>query len=164
MSVLWGRSTLLSLPVASSGQTVTFADPVLEYLSHHRQTRNPQPEAGGQLFASIRGPEIFVSDITGPRKTDKRFRFLYIPDRKAEQDEIDVRFKQGLHYVGDWHTHPEPTAEPSSQDLQSMRECIRKSRHQLNAFLLVIVGSAMVPTCLHVSLHSGSEVVALLGG
>jgi len=34
----------------------------------------------------------------------------------------------------------------------------------LNAFLLVIVGSAMVPTCLHVSLHSGSEVVALLGG
>jgi integrative and conjugative element protein (TIGR02256 family) len=154
---------LLSLQVGLSGQTVIFADQVLEGFSHLRQTKMSQPEAGGQLFASITGNNIFVSDITGPRETDKRFRFLYIPDRKSEQEEIAVRFERGLHYVGDWHTHPEPTSKPSSQDLQSMRECFRKSRHQLNAFLLVIVGSATIPKSLHISLHSGSEVVALLG-
>jgi integrative and conjugative element protein (TIGR02256 family) len=155
---------LLKLPVGSSGQTLTLGDQVLEYLSRHRQTRTSQPEAGGQLFAAITETEILVIDITGPRTTDKRFRFLYIPDRESEQEEIDARFWRGLHYVGDWHTHPEPTAKPSSQDLSSMRECVRKSKHHLNAFLLVIAGSAAVPKSLHVSLHSDSEVVALFGG
>ena len=156
-------SRLLILPVTSSGQTLLLADHVLDYLSRYRQTRKSLSEAGA-VFATITGTEILVSDITGPRKSDKRFRFLYIPDRNLEQEEINNRFASGLHYVGDWHTHPEPAAKPSRQDLQSMCECVRRSTHQLNAFLLVIVGSAIGPQGLHVSLHTGSEVIVLLGG
>ncbi|MCU1338031.1 MAG: hypothetical protein JWO19_3612 [Bryobacterales bacterium] len=164
MSALREGHILLILPVGSSSQSVTFTDQVLEWLRRHRQTRTSQPEAGGQLFAVITGTEIVVSDITGPRTTDKRFRLLYMPDRKLEQQEIDVRFERGLHYVGDWHTHPESKPKPSYQDLQSMRECVTKSRHQLNAFLLVIAGTDDTPRGLHVSLHSDSEIVVLLEG
>jgi len=161
---VWGEDILLTLPLGTSGQTVIFTDRILDYFSLHRQINTVQPEAGGQLFAVISGSEIHITDITGSRNTDTRHRFQYVPDRKLEQVEINSRFGSGLHYVGDWHTHPESTGTPSSRDLQSMRECVRKSSHQLNGFLLVIVGNATVPVGLHVSLHSGFEVAVLLGG
>src|SRR3546814_8042190 len=76
---------------------------------------------------------------------DRRTRTSYIPDRRAEQAEIFDRHARGLHYVGDWHTHPERYPQPSSPDAQSIAECVAKSTHQLNGFVLIIVGQAEPP-------------------
>ena len=62
----------------------------------------------------------------------------------------------GLHYVSDWHTHPEPVPRPSPLDAVSIAECVKKSRHLLNGFVLVVVGQAEPPVGLHVLVHDGT--------
>ena len=149
--------------LGSSGQKLVLGDRALNYMKRHQQTRWWQREAGGQLFARFHDQLLFVDEATGPRSGDKRSRISYIPYPVAEQREINERFKLGLHYVGDWHTHPEDFPAPSASDLVSIRNCFKKSLHDLNAFLLVIVGLAPLPAGLHVSLHDGNAPIILQG-
>ena len=73
--------------------------------------------------------------------------------RRVAALELDGR----LGYLGDWHTHPEREPSPSSWDLESMEDCFKKSRHQLKAFVMVIVGRAAFPEGLWVSLHDKAK-------
>lgn len=134
---------------------------VLNTFTDHRQLRSNDPEAGGQLFARIDGPNILLELATGPRKTDRRSRFWYQPDRRAEQEEIDRLHRENLLFVGDWHTHPELIPHPSPLDLASIRDSVAKSTHHLNGFLLVIVGTGAIPTALSVGLYNAKESLQL---
>lgn len=147
-------------PIGDSGQVLVFSDEVLEHFARCRQLRSHQTEAGGQLFATFDGARIRVVEATGPRRTDTRSRTSYLPDRRAEQREIDTRHERDRHYVGDWHTHPEDIPTASSRDAESISESVAKSTHTLHAFVLVIVGRADAPHGLSVSLYdrSGSSV------
>ena len=144
---------MLEYPIGSSAQVLVMPEAVVRKFRRYRQKRWYQSEAGGQLFARFSASRIVVEQATGPRRTDRRTRTSYVPDRTAEQREIDSRHAKGLHYVGDWHTHPEPVPGPSSLDIASISESVRKSTHALNGFLLVIVGQAEPPGGLFVSVH-----------
>lgn len=148
----------------SSPSDLTFTDPTgnlrvlvrgaaLLHVSLHRQTSCWRREAGGQLFARIHGDEWSVEQATGPRQSDFRSRFGFRPNRKAEQQEIVDRFTAGLHYVGDWHTHPESSPKPSSTDLSSMNDMVSASRHELPGFLMMIVGTRPGPSGFWLSIH-----------
>jgi integrative and conjugative element protein (TIGR02256 family) len=138
---------------------IILSDHVLEQFDSSRQRKPGLAEAGGQLFASLADGHIRIEKATGPRNSDKRGRTHFQPDRRAEQKEITTMHASGLHYVGDWHTHPEPVPTPSATDLRSMRECVSKSRHELNAFIMIIVGTDPSPRGLNVSLHGMSDMV-----
>jgi len=144
---------MIEYPLGLSGQVIVLTDGVLTHMAVNRQIRRSHAEAGGQLFARFSDIKIVVEEATGPRATDLRTRTSYVPDRAAEQQEIVERHARGLHYVGDWHTHPDSIPKPSPRDLASMAECVIKSTHALNGFLLVIVGQADGPAGLHVSVH-----------
>jgi integrative and conjugative element protein (TIGR02256 family) len=58
-----------------------------------------------------------------------------------------------LHFLGDWHTHPEPHPTPSGTDLESMRDCFNRSKKQVNYFIMIIVGTSTPDLSLWVSLH-----------
>jgi proteasome lid subunit RPN8/RPN11 len=66
-----------------------------------------------------------------------------------------------LHYVGDWHTHPELRPYPSPPDDHSIAECVRKSSHDLNGFVLVVVGRLEPPGGLTVGVHDGKHFYPL---
>ena len=151
----------LRIPLGDSGELVILTDAVLEHFRRHRQQKKRDTEAGGQLFGRIQEKIITIEEATGPRRSDIRSRYSYIPDRKAEQREINDRFPSGLHFIGDWHTHPEPTPYPSGTDLDNMRECVKKSRRSVSGFLLIIVGTAPLPSGLHASLHDSKETLLL---
>ena len=151
----------LEIVLGDSGETVWITDAVLQHFARYQQLHKGQKEAGGQLFGTIVDKTILIQEATGPRKSDKRSTYSYIPDRKAEQREIDQYFAAGLHFIGDWHTHPEPTPTPSGIDLRNMHECVRKSHRALSGFLLLVVGTASPPRGLHASLHDGNEVLFL---
>lgn len=148
-------------PISNSGQRIVFSDLVLEHFAKHRQVRWWQREAGGQLFARFDLPTITVVEATGPRLGDYRTRYQYRPDRKAEQQEIAERHARGLHFVGDWHTHPEDVPTPSDLDGESMREAFVRSAHTLNAFLLAIAGRLPPPEGLTLWVYDGSNRLLL---
>jgi integrative and conjugative element protein (TIGR02256 family) len=70
-------------------------------------------------------------------------------------------FEQGLHYVGDWHTHPEPIPHPSATDTAEILDIFRCSKHELAAMLLVIVGQSTFPKGLFVGAVHGYGVQSL---
>lgn len=146
---------MLHYPIGSSGQVIILTDEVLRYFMRYRQKLPHQKEAGGQLFARIARNEIHIMEATGPRKTDHRGRTFYHPDRRLEQVEIDIRYELGLHYVGDWHTHPTKYPQASDIDVNNISASVSHSKHSLNGFVLVIVGTAKPPAGIYVSINDG---------
>jgi len=61
-----------------------------------------------------------------------------------------------MHYVGDWHTHPQAVPEPSIVDVESIGDCFRRSTKAIGGFLLVVVGREPFPLGLFVGLHDGT--------
>lgn len=125
----------------------------LDHISKHIQRRWRDKEAGGQLFARISQRKWTIVRVTGPRSTDWRSRFGFRPDRKAERREILELFDEGLHYIGDWHTHPENRPTPSCSDIKSMRETVQQSTHTLPGFIMIIAGRDNFPSGLWASFH-----------
>lgn len=144
---------------------VSFGAEVLAHFDKLKQDAFWKCEAGGQLFAKITDSGRWeIVKATGPRRSDYRRRFRFFPRRTDEQIEIGEMFKVGLHYVGDWHTHPELIPTPSPMDMASLEELVRESKHELLGFLMVIVGTGSAPSGLWVSFHppSGSHQQMLL--
>jgi integrative and conjugative element protein (TIGR02256 family) len=108
------------------------------------------------LFAEFAFPLIQVVEVSVPHATDKRWRTLFIPNRVQQRKLIKQCFKNGRHFVGEWHTHPEPKPTPSGLDLKSMSDAFVKSRHELNYFIMVIVGNKEETLELWVSAHDGA--------
>lgn len=148
---------MIRYEIPSTGKILAITDEVLACFSKHRQIGFMAKEQGGQLFAQIDAGQVTISKATGTRKSDTKGRYHFSPDRKIEQVEINQMFSNGLHYVGDWHTHPEKNPSPSLQDINSMRDCVQKSKNELDSFILVIVGQNSLPSGLWVSLHSPNE-------
>ena len=152
---------MIAYAVGQSGQTLILTDAVLVHLDSHRQLDAKSREAGGQLFACIDESNIVVERATGPRPSDRRSILSFVPDRIAERREINNLFRAGMHFVGDWHTHPEPQPRPSKTDIRSFRNMFRKSRHQLAGFVMIIVGTAEAPDGLFVGVSDGKKLEEL---
>lgn len=143
-------------PIGISQQYLALENNVLNHFDKWRQLRPEMSEAGGQLFGAVEGQCIKIKLATGPRCSDRRGRFFFVADRLTERREISKLHKSGLHYFGDWHTHPQTVPTPSGTDLASMADLFVRSKHELNAFLMVIVGTSRFPDGLHVSFHEAS--------
>ncbi|WP_313194088.1 Mov34/MPN/PAD-1 family protein [Shinella zoogloeoides] len=142
------------------GLDVEIAPDALETMLAHRQRGFFSSEAGGQMFARLSPGKWRIEVATGPRHGDRRGRFHFWPNRKAEQDEINSYFKQGLDFVGDWHTHPENRPHPSSDDYRSVANIVRESTHELPGMLMCIVGRENPPDGLWMSFHLRDGKVA----
>ena len=152
---------MLTYKNQGSDIVVVFSSSALDHFARSRQLQPFSAEAGGQLFATFDGVVAVIELATGPRLTDHRSRYGFRPDRQAEQLEIKSMFERGLHYVGDWHTHPTQVPVPSPEDLSSIRAVVRQSTHQLKGFVLVVVGKAPFPDGLSVTVDTGQDALPL---
>ncbi len=137
----------------SKGLDVEIAPNALAIMTGLRQNGCFSREAGGQMFARLSLGKWRIEVATGLRRGDRRGRFHFWPNRKAEQAEINAYFKQGLDFVGDWHTHPENRPCPSNADYRSITNLVRESTHELPGMLMCIVGRDDPPKGMWMSLH-----------
>lgn len=121
----------------------------------HRQKGRFHREIGGQLFARFLDGCLLVERATCVRGVRSRLSFW--PNRTEEQAEIDALFADGLHYVGDWHTHPESQPSPSKPDRNKMFAIFRQSRHELPFMLMVIIGLDPFPDGLFIAAVSSAD-------
>jgi integrative and conjugative element protein (TIGR02256 family) len=137
-----------------SAHRVVLTRSILEVFLTYRQ-QGSEPEAGGLLFAEFDFPLIRIVEASHPHATDQRWRTLFIPNRILQRRLIKKLFKHGRHFVGEWHTHPEANPTPSGLDLNSMVDAFLKSQHELNYFIMIIVGNGAKCPELWVSAHDG---------
>lgn len=124
---------------------------VTSHLNGCRQLRRKDTEAGGPLFSSDPGLDVEVSWCAGPFPRDRRTRHGYIPHRPSVQREIDNRHSVGQHFIGTWHTHPSVQPIASGSNVRSIGNLFKKSVHDLNLFLMIIVGTNPAPWSWEVS-------------
>lgn len=145
---------MLAYPIGQSGQVLYISEQVLDHFLSFRQKALSDKEAGGQLFARQSKNDLYLELATGPRPTDKRSRASYVPDMKESQREINEQHERDLHFIGNWHTHPENKPSPSGIDIDTMKQCFDTAKQQaLRGFILIIVGRDDFPDGLHVSIH-----------
>ncbi|NHF68073.1 Mov34/MPN/PAD-1 family protein [Xanthomonas hortorum] len=130
-----------SLP--ESSQRVVIEKGVLGHIARHRQLSWYSREAGGQIFGTIGASEVVISSASGPYRGDQRWRFSYRSNAESAQRAIDQHAKNGLFYLGEWHTHPEKHPMASAADVEAMKRLRNASETRLNALLMLIQGKAI---------------------
>lgn len=156
-----GTGVSLRYVLVPGGASVVITDQAIRTMKRFRQTGSMQKEAGGQLFGHFDGLRTIVVEATPPKLLDRRGRAIFRPNRWLQHREIRDRYARGLHFIGDWHTHPEKIPHPSNADLHNMAECFERSVHELHAFVMIIVGTALPPEGLHVSLIKKDDVLIM---
>ena len=146
---------------AFEGLEIRLAPECVCALEGRRQIGRGAKEIGGQLFARIEPGLINVVFASVTAGKSRRTRFGFFPDRDAERADVRSHFKAGLHYVGDWHTHPEDIPNPSSTDVHEIRNIFKQSLHELPFMLLVVVGRRAFPEGLFLGAATAGAVVKL---
>jgi integrative and conjugative element protein (TIGR02256 family) len=142
--------------IPDSHQRIIVEAKVLNYLKSFRQLSSSNFESGGQLFAILTDGDVQIKTRNGPNKKDICSSFHFIPDLQLEQKAINSQFKKGLHYVGDWHTHPQDEPAPSDLDFNTMSSCFSNSKHQLDSILRLIVGRLEGTNGIWLSQHTAN--------
>jgi len=110
-------------------------------IASFRQIGGSATEAGGILLGYRRGQHLEVLEATVPQAKDIRKRARFYRSDTGHQTIATDRWRQSdgyIHYLGEWHTHPESEPTPSSFD---RREWIKLSRRQPHPLLFIIVGT-----------------------
>lgn len=139
------------------GGGIVLHDDVIDVLLACRQLGKKDKESGGQLFGVFQGKDTIITHLTTPCPLDKRSRYSFRPNRLVQRIQIQVHYKKGLHFLGDWHTHPQVIPEPSMIDEQSALECFCKSQHDLKAMVQIIIGTGDLPDGIMLALSDARE-------
>lgn len=139
-------------------QRLKITPPALRHVERYRQSTLWASEAGGQLFGTIDGDLICVTEASGPYAGDERSRYRYRSNPATAQYAIEDRHKRGLLYLGEWHTHAEDHPSASSLDDDAMHRLIGRSQLNSNALLMMIIGRARAAAGLGVWIVSSAAV------
>jgi proteasome lid subunit RPN8/RPN11 len=151
------RALPLRYKIQNANWLLEFGIDCQETLKSHIQRRSLSKESVGQLFTRDLTQDIvrieLVTVISPTWATFARVKF----DPKRAAKEREELFKQGLHCIGLWHTHPEPTPEPSNEDLSLASDYARAAKGTMTGLVFVIVGQSPFPAGLSVWVHDGEK-------
>ncbi|EEA3737620.1 hypothetical protein J5047_002837 [Salmonella enterica] len=128
---------------------ICISQSIVDELFSHRQIHCFSKESGGMLFSNnLNDSEVEINKITIPGPSDLRRRNYFKLDEKKAKADITSLFKEGFHYLGDWHTHNEAVANPSGTDIRSIQDLFIKSGHTRPFFIMLIIpNKANISNC-----------------
>ena len=122
---------------------VSFEVHVLEIIDRFRQRKYySQLESCGILMGEKRGlhgEDIHVMHLSTPKITDFRTPVYYKRGVYGHQEHLNQLHdsSQGrIQYLGEWHTHPQKNAKPSSTDYREWRKTCKYFKEQPVLFFI----------------------------
>lgn len=123
--------------------TVVLAPDVENFFMHLKESYDYNLETGGILAGVFdKGPIITITDVTTPQSEDIRQRFRFRRSGEGHQALMDQMWEKSGYrkmYLGEWHTHREPTPSPSWVDTSGWK-ARTKTRHNAPWMLFLILG------------------------
>lgn len=119
-------------------------------------------EKGGLLFTSITeiSPQLIIDRMSKPSKKDRASLNSYVINKEEANRTIKREFKNGFHYIGDWHTHYSRHPFPSSDDIKTINSLFKKSvkDKQLSFVAMMIIGTSNDFGEAYIALSDGNEI------
>lgn len=121
---------------------------VLAIINRWRQHELGQSEACGILLGERRGDNgsyIRITHLTEPYATDQRSRMYYQRNLMGHQQFLDALHRQSngeIQYLGEWHTHPQQRAIPSTTDYLEWAKTSNLARFCKSQRVFLIAGTA----------------------
>lgn len=112
---------------------------LIDSLEQYRQEPSSATEKGGVLIGLYRTPHIEVTQFTTPKPEDICKRNSFTRYSKSHIETVMHSWQNSNSketYLGEWHTHPEKDAYPSSFDLNEWRKNLPRDRTKV----LIIIG------------------------
>ncbi|MGX5454447.1 Mov34/MPN/PAD-1 family protein [Bacillus cereus] len=118
----------------------------LEKINHHLQIKEIDNEAGGVIVGRelISSGNFVIDDISTPLKRDIRKRHFfnkYLPDHQKFIQQKWTESQGTCSYLGEWHTHPEDTPTPSSLDICSWKNVLKRTVCDEVSLFFIIAGN-----------------------
>lgn len=120
-------------------------------------------ETGGILIGRY-GPDGWVADVVEatPKPKGSRSGWFWFQRSNAGLTALlEDRWRDGLHYLGEWHFHPGGAPTPSGSDIRAMRAIAGDDAYRCPAPILVILGSATSNWSFSATLFREGQVVKL---
>lgn len=118
------QSLMWKNPWTSEGR-VLVESAVLNAITPYRQNQQEKTEAGGILLGFRRGPHLHITTATVPQPSDQRRRFFFFRSPSHHQQVALRKWEATDHttdYLGEWHTHPQCSPNPSHLDFSEWRK------------------------------------------
>jgi integrative and conjugative element protein (TIGR02256 family) len=113
------------------GARILIEPEALAVVDGFRQHSDESLESGGILIGYRRGAHLHIVEATAPLRRDLQSRLAF---HRSDDRHAAIAFArwsdsgQRADYLGDWHTHPESHANPSSIDIAEWRIILSKTR------------------------------------
>lgn len=112
-------------------------------LERWRQT-NRRMEAGGLLLGKLHADWDEITHATQPQRGDQRGPRHFVRSRSNAQPVVDAAWLQSggrVQYLGEWHTHAESAAQPSSTDVSTIRQMLIGADMEVKHIYLIVIGT-----------------------
>lgn len=116
-------------------------------------------ESVGQLYTKDMTDSVLRVDVVTKLRTKWASHTGLRLDVPRVSEERAQLFRQGLHCLGFWHTHPESVPCPSSDDIAMAADHAKASLSVFAGILFVIVGTADAPSGIGIWVHDGTEML-----
>jgi proteasome lid subunit RPN8/RPN11 len=99
-------------------------------------------ETGGILIGEYldEGRSVRITEATAMPEDSRFGRTWFKRGRKGLDALLRDRWAQGHYYVGEWHSHPGSSADPSGPDIAAMQEIAGDPTYRCEAPVLLVVG------------------------
>jgi len=121
-------------------------------------------ETGGILIGRY-GPEGWFADIiqaTPKPKGSQSGWYWFRRSNAGLATLLETRWRDGLHYLGEWHFHPGGAPSPSSSDIRAMAAIAADDAYRCPAPILIILGGASSNWSFSATLFREGKVVELM--
>ena len=131
------------------GDGFKLAATVLGQMLTYAQHELALKEAGGILLGRyiLDSNDAVVDQVTVPTPGDVRTRVNFVRAKRGHQESADQAWSNSRgtrHYLGEWHTHPEPLPKPSQVDLMNWKRLLAYYRNDPDPLYFVIVGTEAI--------------------
>lgn len=117
----------------------------IQLMMNFIQDDHIKPESGGILMGYyIDDYSFYITDLSTPSESEKSSRFTFVRSFINAKKIIKDLFKTSKGkkiYLGEWHTHPEKYPSPSSIDLESFDDQLKKNKLNSKFIFMIICGT-----------------------
>ena len=142
--------------------TITISKNVYEEMLCHCDKANPY-ETGGILIGNYSDDQTTANiiQVTSAPQKSKHFKYNFYRSSKGLKEVLDSLWNKGQYYLGEWHYHPNASAEPSNVDKKQMLKLSQDKKLNCPEPILVIIGGNKDNWYINVRIYTDEKEIII---